>query len=71
MVRKLLGLFGLLFAVGCYCVGKRPEDPVQRMERMLNKSEDYRDIGPIRKGWERNSEGTELTPERIHGGIAP
>ena len=71
MLRKRLGVFGLLFAVGCCCVGKRPEDPVERMERMLDESEDYRNIGPIRKGWKRNSEGNGMTPIRIHGEIGP
>jgi hypothetical protein len=48
-----------------------PGDPNQRMEIMLNQSEDYRQIGPFWRRFWFNDQPSHMTPERIHGGIGP
>ena len=73
-MRRLLLLTGL-GAVGlanCGCVlNQYPSDPQQRMDVLINQSEDLRQAG---QDWRRiwmNDQPSHMTPNRIDGGIAP
>ena len=66
MLRKLLAAFALLQLLGCCSMGDRTEKvPFQESEVDSSQIKDWRRGG---------SEGilpTHMTPEKIHGGIAP
>jgi hypothetical protein len=73
-MRRLL----LLTAVAAMAMGNTgcliniySSDPNRRMRELLNQSEDLRQI---ELEWERiwfNDQPSHLTPQRVHGGIAP
>ena len=70
MLRKLVLLLMAAFAAsGTGCITMYPADPGQRMEIMMNQSEDYRQIGPVWRRFWFNDMPSHMTPERIHGGI--
>ena len=72
MLRKLVLLVvGAAGLSGTGCITMYPGDPNQRMEIMLNQSEDYRQIGPFWRRFWFNDQPSHMTPERIHGGIGP
>jgi hypothetical protein len=73
-MRRLLILAGVAtvgFANAGCLLNQYPSDPNQRMDVLLNQSEDLRQAG---QDWRRiwmNDQPSHLTPARIHGGIAP
>jgi len=73
-MRRLLVLAGVavlgLSNVGCI-LNQYPSDPTQRMDALMNQSENLRQAGA---DWRRiwmNDQPSHLTPVRVHGGIAP
>jgi hypothetical protein len=61
---------GLLNSTGCL-LNQYPQDPNQRMDVLLNHSEDLRQINnEVRRFW-MNDQPSHMTYERIHGGIGP
>lgn len=73
-MRRLLVLAGVavlgLSNVGCI-LNQYPSDPTQRMDVLMNQSENLRQAG---QDWRRiwmNDQPSHLTPTRVHGGIAP
>ncbi len=73
MLRKLMGVFGLVFAVGCCCVRERVfQKPAQE-----SASDDYGKVNLQEVRWDfverersKNRESLQ-TEEKIHGGIGP
>jgi Mg-chelatase subunit ChlI len=66
----LLGLLLPLGSTGCL-LNQYPSDPNQRMDVLLNQSEDLRQIGNEWRRFWMNDQPSHLTPERVHGGIGP
>jgi hypothetical protein len=73
-MRRLLVLAGVavlgLSNAGCI-LNQYPSDPTQRMDVLMNQSENLRQAG---QDWRRiwmNDQPSHLTPYRIQGGIAP
>ena len=73
-MRRLLllaAVLGLTCAnTGCI-LNMYSSDPNERMQQMLNQSEDLRQM---RKEWARFwmvDQPSHLTPDRVHGGIGP
>jgi len=73
-MRRLLFLVAALGLAatntGCL-LNQYSSDPNERMQQMLNQSEDLRQV---RKEWNRfwmNDQPSHLTPDRVHGGIGP
>lgn len=73
-MRRLLLLAGIaatsLCNAGCL-FNQYPSDPNQRMNALLNQSEDLRQAGA---DWRRiwfNDQPSNLTPARVSGAIAP
>ena len=73
-MRRLLVLAGVavlgLSNVGCI-LNQYPSDPTQRMDVLMNQSENLRQAG---QDWRRiwmNDQPSHMTPNRIDGGIAP
>jgi hypothetical protein len=73
-MRRVLLLAGLatcgLANSGCI-LNQYPSDPNQRMDVLINQSEDLRQAG---QDWRRiwmNDQPSHMTPSRIDGGIAP
>ena len=68
LLAAVLGFTGL--NTGCILNMYSP-DPNERMQQMLNQSEDLRQM---RKEWFRFwmvDQPSHLTPDRVHGGIGP
>jgi len=73
-MRKILLLVALTFSLlgnaGCL-LNQYPSDPNERMDVLINQSEDLRQI---KNEWRRfwmNDQPSHMTWERIHGGIGP
>ena len=73
-MRRLLLLAGLAGAglcnAGCF-LNQYPSDPNQRMNVLINQSEDLRQAG---QDWRRiwmNDQPSTLTPYRVSGAVAP
>ena len=73
-MRRLLVLAGVavlgLSNVGCI-LNQYPSDPTQRMDVLMNQSENLRQAGA---DWRRiwmNDQPSTLTPARVTGAIAP
>jgi len=71
-MRRLLVLAGVavlgLSNVGCI-LNQYPSDPTQRMDVLMNQSENLRQAGA---DWRRiwmNDQPSHLTPDRTHGGV--
>ena len=72
MLRRLV----LLLACGAAtaatgCITMYPGDPQQRMEVLMNQSEDARQMTSVWRRFWFTDQPSHLTPERIHGGIGP
>jgi Mg-chelatase subunit ChlI len=64
-------LAGLTLANAGCLIQQYPSDPNERMDALLNQSEDERQLS---YEWRRiwfNDQPSHMTPERIHGGIMP
>src|SRR5262249_33686576 len=74
VMRRLVLLARLLLGrsnTGCFWINQYPSDENQRMDALLNQSEDLRQVqGAWRRTW-FNDMPSHLTPERVHGGIVP
>lgn len=73
-MRRLLpiaAILGMCFAsTGCI-LNQYSSDPNERMQQMLNQSEDLRQA---KYEWYRfwmNDQPSHLTPSRVHGGLSP
>jgi len=73
-MRRLLLLAAVLSLTlvntGCF-INMYSSDPNERMQQLLNQSEDLRQV---RKEWYRFwmiDQPSHLTPDRVHGGIGP
>jgi hypothetical protein len=70
-MRRLLLVFAAALGLGnagCL-INQYSSDPNQRMDQLLNQSEDLRQI---EYEWRRiwfNDQPSHLTPQRVHGGI--
>jgi len=72
MLRKLVLLVvGAAGLSGTGCITMYPGDPNERMEIMLNQSEDYRQMAGVWRRFWFTDQPSHMTPERIHGGIGP
>ena len=73
-MRRLLVL-GAVAALGLSNAGcilnQYPSDPHQRMEVLMNESENERQLGQDWRRFWMNDQPSHLTPVRVHGGIAP
>lgn len=70
-MRRLLTLAtlaGLTLANAGCLINQYPSDPNQRMDVLLNQSEDLRQIGQEWRRFWMNDQPSHMTPERIHGG---
>ena len=72
-MRRLLFIAGLAATLGnAGCIfNQYPSDPGQRMNALINQSEDERQLGAE---WRRiwfNDQPSTMTPARISGAIAP
>jgi hypothetical protein len=55
---------------GCF-INQYPADKVERMDVLLNQSEDLRQMqGEWRRFW-MNDQPSHMTYQRVHGGIGP
>ena len=71
MLRKLLGVIGLLFAVGCCCIGERGA----QKPALESDSSDYSKVDLKRGRWDfmeqsKNRESLQIE-EKVLGGIGP
>jgi hypothetical protein len=73
-MRRLLVLTALaagsLANAGCI-LNQYPSDPTQRMDVLINQSEDLRQAGQDWRRFWMNDQPSHMTPARIDGGIAP
>lgn len=73
MRRSLLlaavAILGLANA-GCL-LNQYPSDPHQRLDVLVNQSEDLRQAGQDWRRFWMNDQPSHLTPSRVDGGIAP
>ncbi len=73
-MRRLLSLAAVVFLAlantGCF-INMWSSDPIERMEELMNTSEDLRQIqGEWRRFW-MIDQPSHLTPIRVHGGVGP
>lgn len=67
----LTGVAGLALANAGCMINQYPADRNERMEVLLNQSEDLRQIeGEWRRFW-MNDQPSHMTYQRVHGGIGP
>ena len=75
MRRKLiLGLAAMIFVLpntGCLFLNRYPSDPNDRMNVLLNESEDLRQAGREMQRFWMNNQPSVLTYERLNGAIGP
>ena len=73
-MRRLLSVLALGVALaastGCF-INRYASDPNQRMDELLNESENLRQIRGEWARWWMIDQPSHLTPVRVHGGLGP